>query len=99
MPEISISYPSSSTVFRSENRYVKCLWKDLKVGDIVHLSCDEMIPADILLLRTSDPQGICYIDTRNLDGEANLKQREVPRGFSDKVSRGGYMPDLTRYRY
>ena len=34
---------------RGHNRYVKCLWKDVRVGDIVRLSCDEMIPADILV--------------------------------------------------
>ena len=44
-----------------------------------------MIPADILILRSSDDHGLCYIDTQNLDGEANLKQREVPRGFADNV--------------
>ena len=56
------------------------------MGDIVRLSCDEMIPADILLLRSSDEHGLCFIDTQNLDGEANLKQREVPRGFTEKVA-------------
>ena len=34
---------------RSLNRYAKCDWKDVRVGDIVRLSCDEMIPADILV--------------------------------------------------
>jgi phospholipid-translocating ATPase len=57
------------------------------VGDIVRLSCDEMIPADILVLRSSDENGLCFIDTQNLDGEANLKQREVPRGFAEQVSK------------
>ena len=69
----------------SLGRYTKCAWKDIKVGDLVHLSCNEMIPADILILRSSDDHGLCYIDTQNLDGEANLKQREVPRGFVDNV--------------
>ena len=46
-----------------------------------------MIPADILVLKSSDEHGLCYIDTQNLDGEANLKQREVPRGFVDSVSK------------
>ena len=43
-----------------------------------------MIPADIVVLRSSDEHGLCYIDTQNLDGETNLKQREVPRGFVDR---------------
>ena len=74
-----------SCVDSSLGRYSKCSWKDIKVGDLVHLSCNEMIPADILILRSSDDHGLCYIDTQNLDGEANLKQREVPRGFFENV--------------
>lgn len=56
----------------------------MRVGDIVHLSNHETVPADILLLRTSDPHSVCYIDTCDLDGETNLKRREVVRGFVDK---------------
>ena len=47
----------------------------------MRLLSDEVIPADMLLLRSSDPGGICYIDTANIDGETNLKQREVASGF------------------
>lgn len=65
-------------------RYKKVLWQDVRVGDIIHLSNNETIPADILLLRTSDPYGVSYIDTCDLDGETNLKRREVVRGFIEK---------------
>ncbi|KAG8235195.1 hypothetical protein J437_LFUL014159 [Ladona fulva] len=67
-----------------QEQYKKVLWKDVRVGDLVHLSNNEMVPADILLLRSSDPHGICHLDTCNLDGETNLKQRVVARGFVDK---------------
>ncbi|XP_076360092.1 phospholipid-transporting ATPase VA isoform X1 [Tachypleus tridentatus] len=67
---------------REDSRYVKTLWKHVQVGDIVHLSCNEVIPADILLLRSSDDQGLCFIETANLDGESNLKQRHVVRGYA-----------------
>ncbi|GIX82492.1 probable phospholipid-transporting ATPase VA [Caerostris extrusa] len=60
---------------RNERRYVKTLWKHVHVGDIVHLSCNEVIPADILLLKCSDDQGLCYLETASLDGETNLKQK------------------------
>ncbi len=43
----------------------------------MHLGCNEVIPADILLLSSSDPLGICFVETSNLDGESNLKQRLV----------------------
>lgn len=66
-------------------RYKKVLWKEVRVGDLIHLSNNEVVPADILLLKSSDPSGVCYIDTGHLDGETNLKQRQVARGFVEKV--------------
>lgn len=72
--------------FSEACRYKKVLWKNIRVGDLIHLSNNEVVPADILVLRSSDPNGVCYIDTGHLDGETNLKQRQVVRGFVEKVS-------------
>ncbi|CAD7086518.1 unnamed protein product [Hermetia illucens] len=78
---------STCRVYNGESeRYKKVLWQDVRVGDLIHLSNNETVPADILLLRTSDPHGACYIDTCDLDGETNLKRREVVRGFAEKQS-------------
>lgn len=71
--------------FRSERRYVKKEWQEVNVGDTVHLSCNEIIPADMVLLRSSDEAGVCHIDTANIDGENNLKQRSVIKGLQQQV--------------
>ncbi|XP_061700160.1 probable phospholipid-transporting ATPase VD isoform X3 [Syngnathoides biaculeatus] len=64
-----------------EKAYNDIRWKDVQVGDFVRLSCNDIIPADILLLYSSDLHGICYIETSNLDGETNLKQRKIVSGL------------------
>lgn len=65
-------------ICRDEGQFVQRKWQGVRVGDFVRLSCDEVIPADILLLKSSDEDNLCYIQTSNLDGETTLKQREVP---------------------
>ncbi|XP_057581810.1 phospholipid-transporting ATPase VD isoform X2 [Hippopotamus amphibius kiboko] len=71
---------------RKEKKYVDRCWKDVTVGDFIRLSCNEVIPADMVLLFSTDPDGICHIETSGLDGESNLKQRQVVRGYSEQDS-------------
>ncbi|XP_017567039.1 probable phospholipid-transporting ATPase VB isoform X1 [Pygocentrus nattereri] len=71
---------------RSQRSFVERRWKDVRVGDFVRVLSNEIIPADILLLHTSDPNGVCHMETANLDGETNLKQRKVVPGFSSTNS-------------
>lgn len=49
--------------------------KKLEVGDLVLLQENDQIPADIICLSTSNPDHLCFIETKNLDGETNLKVR------------------------
>ncbi|RDX68847.1 Phospholipid-transporting ATPase 1, partial [Mucuna pruriens] len=61
-------------------------WKTIQAGDVVKIFADEMIPADMVLLGTSDPSGIAYIQTMNLDGESNLKTRYGRQETASAVS-------------
>jgi phospholipid-translocating ATPase len=67
-------------------RWERTLWKKLEVGDIVFMRDNEQVPADIVVLSTSDPDGMCYLETKNLDGETNLKPRRACRATSTIVS-------------
>lgn len=60
-------------------RFKKDHWKNLQVGDFVRLYSDDELPADVIILATSDPDGACYVETKNLDGETNLKVRQALR--------------------
>jgi phospholipid-translocating ATPase len=58
-------------------RFKKDAWKNVQVGDFVRLYNDEEMPADIIILSTSSDDGACYVETKNLDGETNLKVRNA----------------------
>jgi phospholipid-translocating ATPase len=51
-------------------------WQDVQVGDYVMIRNDEDVPADIIILSTSEKDNLCYVETQNLDGETNLKVRQ-----------------------
>ncbi|KAK8477308.1 hypothetical protein V6N13_090353 [Hibiscus sabdariffa] len=60
-----------------DQRWESIPWKKLQVGDIIKVKQDGFFPADMLLLASTNADGVCYIETANLDGETNLKIRKA----------------------
>ncbi|GAU43938.1 hypothetical protein TSUD_135860 [Trifolium subterraneum] len=58
-------------------RWESMPWKKLQVGDIIKVKQDGFFPADLLFLASTNADGVCYIETANLDGETNLKIRKA----------------------
>ncbi|KAJ9549620.1 hypothetical protein OSB04_022163 [Centaurea solstitialis] len=67
--------------------FVDRSWKVLRVGDVVKVRKNEYFPSDLLLLSSSYEDGVCYVETMNLDGETNLKIKrclECTSGFDQE---------------
>uniref|UniRef100_A0A672G4E4 Phospholipid-transporting ATPase n=1 Tax=Salarias fasciatus TaxID=181472 RepID=A0A672G4E4_SALFA len=65
-----------TTVLRS-GAWQTIIWKQVAVGDIVKVTNGQHLPADMVIVSSSEPQAMCYTETSNLDGETNLKIRQV----------------------
>lgn len=53
------------------------IWEDLRVGDFVIVNDNEQVPADLVICATSEDENVCFVETKNLDGETNLKSRNA----------------------
>lgn len=74
-------------VLQSDQFHLK-KWKNIRAGEVVKICSDDSIPCDVVLLGTSDPSGIAYIQTMNLDGESNLKTRYARQETASTVFEG-----------
>ncbi|KAL0396991.1 UNVERIFIED_CONTAM: putative phospholipid-transporting ATPase 4 [Sesamum calycinum] len=72
-----------ANVHKTDGVFNQKPWMKLRVGDVVKVEKDKFFPADLLLLSSSYEDGICYVETMNLDGETNLK---VKRALETTVS-------------
>ncbi|EDO15797.1 hypothetical protein Kpol_1040p10 [Vanderwaltozyma polyspora DSM 70294] len=71
-----LNYSRVEVFSEIEADFVIKRWVDIQVGDIVKVKSEEAVPADLIVLSSSEPEGLCYIETANLDGETNLKIKQ-----------------------
>lgn len=72
-----------------KNQFQKKTWQEVKIGNLIKVYENEFIPADIILLKThktNNNDGICYIESKNLDGETSLKYKECNKDISKYYS-------------
>lgn len=62
-------------LIRQTKEWEKIPSSKIKVGDIIVVEKDERVPADLILLRTTDKDGTVFIRTDQLDGETDWKLR------------------------
>lgn len=60
-------------------------WQEVTVGSIIKVKDKEFFPADCVLISSSEPHKNCYVETKNLDGETNLKFKKSLSKFVNKL--------------
>ena len=52
-------------------------WSKVKIGNLVKVKKEENIPADMLVIYSSNKEENFYLQTSNIDGETSLKERDA----------------------
>uniref|UniRef100_T1ISW6 Phospholipid-transporting ATPase n=1 Tax=Strigamia maritima TaxID=126957 RepID=T1ISW6_STRMM len=63
---------------------VKVPSSDIRVGDLIIIEKNQRVPADLVLVRTTEENGACFVRTDQLDGETDWKLR-LAMGMTQKL--------------
>ena len=69
-----------------DNQWEKTQSGNLFIGEVVEVKQDDAFPADLILIDSSLPEGICFIETGTLDGEKTLKLKNSPTQTAGKLN-------------
>lgn len=83
------NYKRALVFNRSSSSFEERHWRDVRVGDVVRVHQDEFFPADMVMVQSAEAKtGLCYIETKNLDGETNLKHKKAEKFMNNMLSMG-----------
>ena len=68
---------NSKVLIFKDKKFHKDICKSIRVGNIIKIYKEELIPADVIIIKSALKKGLCYMQTSNLDGESQLKPREA----------------------
>jgi phospholipid-transporting ATPase len=69
-----------------DNKWEETKSGNLFIGEVVEVKQDDTFPADLILIDSSLPEGICFIETGTLDGEKTLKLKNSPTQTAGKLN-------------
>ena len=78
------------TIFK-EGDFIEEISQNIQIGDILLIDENNEFPCDLILLDSSNLDGICYIETGSLDGEKNLKNKISNKEIQGKFYQGGIL--------
>ena len=64
-----------------QRKFIDTAWKRIKVGQIVKVLKDEVVPADIIVLESMDHKHQCYLDNSSING--NFDMFNIKRACND----------------
>ena len=56
----------------NKKKFIDSKWKEIKVGHIIKIYKNEVVPADIILLESMDIKHQCYLDNSSLNGNFDM---------------------------
>ena len=68
---------------RGSRAFIDTKSLDVQVGCLVRVKENQFFPCDMIMVTSSLPKGIAYVETKNLDGETNLKHKQADKKILD----------------